>query len=264
MKNKKQTSRISSRLQTLAPDLGGEEVAQQVVLRRGLALVEDAVEVVVELLRRLQLEGARLGAVHRHAKDVERSADAVLHGDEAPRLVEGQAEQREEHLGGERDRELLREVDLGLIDESVDQVIDEALDWFGEALHPLRGEHRVHDLAELLVLGRIDLQGDERPGVAVPSHLHPRRVDVRASEHLRNRGPGGRDDAPVADSLRRGCSTHQRVRRLRVSAGRPLHPLEDGACVRAARGFGHRSPSASRWCPGVNTFLTQRGNFRLQ
>ncbi len=90
-----------------------EELAQDVVAPLDFALVEHAVEVLVDRVRSRGLQFVHLVAAVRGAGDRVGPDDAVLHREEARQLVEREAEQGEEHLRREGDRELLGEVDLG-------------------------------------------------------------------------------------------------------------------------------------------------------
>ncbi len=110
--------------------------------------------------------------------------DAVLHGQEAVQLLERQAQQGEEDLGGERHGELLGEVHLAPVDETVDQVVHEGRDLVVHRLHLARSEDRVEQLAELLVLRRVDLQGDHRPLVAQVDRVHVGREGLGVAQGL--------------------------------------------------------------------------------
>ena len=170
----------------VALDLGVEEVREQVVLPLVLTLVEDLVEVVVDRVGDLLLVVAGLLRPVELPGHVVRADDPVLHGEEAVELVERQAEQGEEDLGGERDGELLGEVHLAPVDEAVDEVVDERGDLVVHERHLARGEDRVEQLAELLVLRRVDLERDHRPLVLEVDRVHVGREDLGMAQRLRD------------------------------------------------------------------------------
>ena len=183
--------------ETVALDFGVEEVGEQVVLPLLLTLVEDLVEVVVDRVGDLLLVGGGLPRPVALPGHVVGADDAVLHGEEAVQLVERQAEERQEDLGGEGDGELLGEVHLAPVDEPVDEVVDELRDLLVHGRHLARGEDRVEQLAELLVLGRVDLERDH----AAACSSGPRRPCWTR----RSRGGAGRSRSPpCATGARRG------------------------------------------------------------
>ena len=96
-------SRISSRVELLAVDLGGVEPGEDVVLRRCEPLVEDGVEVGVELLADVALDLLTLLLLHLDGAGTD---DAVLQPEERVELLPRQAHEPEEH----RRRELLGEL----------------------------------------------------------------------------------------------------------------------------------------------------------
>ena len=124
-------------------------------------LVDDLLQHGVDLLAGL--------VDHRHALRVgvrRRADDAVLQGDELLGPVERQAEQLEEHGGGQRLGDRLVEVAVPVAGHRADQVLDQRAGAVLEEGDALRREERVEQLAEVLVLGRVDLQRDERPDLA--------------------------------------------------------------------------------------------------
>ena len=110
----------------VALDLGVEEVRQEVVASLHLALVEDLVEVLVDRVGDLLLVVAGLLRSPY-------SFPVTWSGRMMPSFMvrkrssssRGRPEQGEEDLRGERDGELLGEVDLAPVDEAVDEVVDE-------------------------------------------------------------------------------------------------------------------------------------------
>ncbi len=164
--------------QPVAFHLGVEEEREQVVAPLRLAQVEDLVEVLVDRVGGLLLVVLRLVAPVELAHHVVGPDDAVLHREEAIQLVERQSEQGEKDLGGEGDGELLGEVHLTPVDEAVDEVVDECRDLVVHGRHLAGGEDRVEQLAELLVVRRVDLQRNHRPLVATG---RPRPCSTRRS-----------------------------------------------------------------------------------
>ena len=106
-------SRISVRLSFSPSTDESRNWLRDVVAPFDFALVEHAVEVLVDRVRGRGLQFVHLVAPVRGAGDRVGADDPVLHREEARQLVERKAEQREEHLRREGDRELLGEVDLG-------------------------------------------------------------------------------------------------------------------------------------------------------
>ena len=74
----------------------------------------------------------------------------------------GQAHELEEDPRRQRHAERLVELDLGLIDEPVDQLVGDVGDMRLEVRDDPRREQRIEQLAVLRVLGAVDLQRDER------------------------------------------------------------------------------------------------------
>ena len=229
-------------------DLGVEEVREQVVLPLHLALVEDLVEVVVDRVGDLLLVVAGLLRSVELAGDVVGPDDAVLHGEEPVQLVEGQAEQGEEHLGGERDGELLGEVHLAPVDEPIDQVVDQLGDLVVHQGHLAGGEERVEELAELLVVRRVDLQRDHGPLVLEVDRVHVGGEDLGVPERFVDLRPARQEHAVAVRQVDR----HDRVlahelvdglgvgRHFGIHARQRVHQAGGGR-----RGFGvsfHRSP----------------------
>ena len=114
--------------QPIAVDLGVEERAHEVVVPVTGALGEQILEVRVDRVGRCLLVGLGLRMAARLTRDLVRPDDAVLHRDEARQLVEREPEHRQEHLRRERHRELLREVDLVVVHERIDQLVGEGGD----------------------------------------------------------------------------------------------------------------------------------------
>ena len=165
--------------QPITLDLGFEERAHEVVVPGTGALGEQVLEVRVDLVGRRLLECLGLGMAARFSRDVIRPDDAILHRNEARQLVEREPEHRQEHLRWERHRELLREVDLVVVHERIDQLVGEVRGAPFERGHALRREQRVEELPILPVVGRIRLQRDQRATVLQISE--PRR-EVRRED----------------------------------------------------------------------------------
>src|SRR6201999_1923877 len=106
-------------------------------------------------------------------------------------------------MGGEWDGELLGEVDLVSVDESVDELVDQCRDRRLEALHPSWREQRVEDFAELSVLWRIDLKGDEWSVVFEDSGSERRGVQLWVVQH-------NVDEIPRADQHPDTVHAHDR------------------------------------------------------
>ncbi len=192
-------SRISSRRQALAVDLGAVEAREDVVARLFEALVEDVVEVRVELLADVTLD---LEAFLRIHVDRAGSQDPVTQPLERAELLPRQAHQSEEHRRRERFRELVGEVALAPIDEHVDEVVHAFGDVALDGVHLLRREDRIEDLAVLEVARRVDAQRDERPHVAELEE------------------PFGGEDLAVLEGR-----LHRLAARDHVDAGHRLHDL---------------------------------------
>ena len=157
--------------------------------------------------------------VARLADDVVGPDDAVLPLQEQLEVGERQPEQGEEHLRRQRHRELLGEVALAALDEAVDEVVDQRGDGLVERGHLPRREERVEDLAVLQVVGRVDLQRDERA-----HRSHGQRVDRRrrrehvgAAEGLHRRFLGGEHVAHAVEADDRRGGAERAVHLLRVA-----------------------------------------------
>jgi hypothetical protein len=152
-------------------------------------------------LKYLVLVRDGLGVVAILADDVIGPDDAVLHLQEGREVGEGESEQGEEHLRRERHRELAREVALAAVDERVDPLVHQCRNRRLERGHVTGREQRVEDLAVLHVVGRVDLQRDER---ADGAHRQRRlrgggREDLGLAEALLRRLPGGEDVAHAVE-----------------------------------------------------------------
>ena len=200
---------------------GVEEVREEVVAPLDLALVEDLVEVVVDGVRDHLLVVGRLWRPVELPGHVVRADDAVLHGEEAVELFEGQAQQGEEDLGGEGDGEFLGEVHLPPVDEAVDELVHQSRDLVVQERHLARREERVEQLAELLVLGRVDLQGDHGPLVLEVDRVHVGGEDLRVTQGLHDLFLARQQDPPGArrhvDGHDRHVVAQQLERGLRVA-----------------------------------------------
>ena len=98
----------------LAVDLGGDEAADEVVTRLAACLA--AVELGVEVLDHLRVGGDAVVVVVG-------PDDPVLEPDEEVEVVEGQAEQGEEHHRRQRLAERVVELDPAVGDEAVDELV---------------------------------------------------------------------------------------------------------------------------------------------
>ena len=168
--------------EAVAVDLGARGSATEVVPRLLLALVEDLVEVLVDRVGDLLLVLAGL----RRPLGVPVTCSGRMMPSFMVRkrvqLVHGQAQEREEDLRGEGDGELLGEVHLAPLDEPVDEVVDEVGDLLVHGRHLARGEDRVEQLAELLVLRGIDLQRDHGPLVLEVDRIHVGGEDLGVAQ----------------------------------------------------------------------------------
>ena len=81
----------------------------------------------------------------------------------------------------------------------VDEVVDQRRDRRLEQRHLSRGEERIEDLPVLLVIRRVDLQGDQRPDVLEVDRRHVRGEDVRPAEHLVDLGSPAHQDRQVVE-----------------------------------------------------------------
>ena len=195
---------------------------QHVVARAGDVVVDGAVEVVVDLLRH-----RRRGFVAAVVAGVALRADhAVLPHQKLVEVFQRQAEQLQENGARQRYRELLVEVAFAPVGEPVDHLVDQLGDPRFASGHLARSEQRVEDAAVLRVLGRIDLQRNQRSNVAQIDRIHVRReqlgvlerhLDVgQAAEYHRLRRPE-----------HRGRFAQRLVHRLRLREAR--HRLVDEA-----------------------------------
>ena len=98
------------------------------------------------------------------------------------RSLSRQPHQAEEHRRREQLGELLGEVALAAIDERVDELVDAARDVGLLLVHALGREQRVDQLAVLRVLGRVDVERDQRPHVA-ERHVDVRREQLVVAQH---------------------------------------------------------------------------------
>ncbi|MFN8027024.1 MAG: hypothetical protein U0W40_11925 [Acidimicrobiia bacterium] len=197
----------------LAVDLGREEVREDVVGRRLLALVEDAVEERVDVLRGVALH---LRVVLRGAALALRADDAVLHAQERGQLLPRQAHEAEEHRRRERHRELVGEVAVPPVGKGVEEPVEARGDVVLDRVHALRCEQRVEHFAVLRVVGRVDRQRDQRSHVAQRHAAAVRRREpLRVTERLVDRVARLDDHEAVHDLPRRALLEHGAVARLR-------------------------------------------------
>ena len=96
----------------------------------------------------------------------------------------GRPEQVEEDPGREEGGELGGEVDLAPVDEPVDELVDRRGHRLLDEGHLAGGEDRVEELAVLLVVGRVDLQGDQGPDVLQVHGVGVGREDLGMAEDL--------------------------------------------------------------------------------
>ena len=194
MRKRKQMSKMSSR-ESVAPSTSAprNRETRSSSWRRS-SLVEDLVEVLVDGVGHLLLMGLRRRTPLGRPRDVAGPDDAVLHGQEPIEFVEWKSEQREEDLRRKGHGELLREIDLAPVDEAINQIVDQDSHLLLHHRHEAGGEDRVEQLAVLLVLGGIDLQGYQWPDVLQVDGGHVRReglgmakglidVDLAAQDH---------------------------------------------------------------------------------
>ena len=150
---------------------------------RGLAMwsVDGALEVLVDLVRRR----CRRLAVFFEATRSLRADHVVLPREELVKVFEWKSEQLEEHRARQWDREFLVEVAPAAVGEAVDDLVHQRADGRFARGHLPRREERVEDAAVLRVVGRVDLQRDQRPHIAEVDGIHVRREHVGALErHL--------------------------------------------------------------------------------
>ena len=145
--------------------------------------------------------------------------------------------------------ELLGEVHLTPVDEAVDEVVDERGDLVVHGRHLAGGEDRVEELAELLVLRRVDLQRDHRPLVLEVDRVHVGGEDLGVAQGLvdvrlarqqrppaRRQSVDGHDRHVVAQHLADG---------LRVGGhlgAHALHRVRAGVAVLVCGTVRRRSP----------------------
>ena len=133
----------------------GDELAEDVVTvarRRG----DEAAHVLVHLGAGLPAAfGVQVGVDHR-----------VLPAQEGRPVLEGEAVHREEHPGRVGHEELGPDVDRTSVDERVDELVDLAPERRFEPGQLLGREERVEQAAVANVVGRVDLERDERTDVA--------------------------------------------------------------------------------------------------
>jgi hypothetical protein len=204
--------------EAVAVDLDVQEVAEEVVSRLALArpLVEHPLEVGVDLIGRLPLVRLGLGVAERLADHVVGPDRPVLHPQEPGKLVPRQAEHPQEDLRRERHRELPGEVDLVVVDEPVDQGVDEPRHRRLQRLHAGRGEQRVEDLPVRPVVGRVDLQRDQRTLGLQVVRRHVRREHVGVAQHLVDPRARADDHADAVEPHHRRALAQQRVGGLGV------------------------------------------------
>ncbi len=111
--------------------------------------------------------------------------DPVLEPDEEVEVVEGQAEQREEHHRRQWLAERVVELDLAVGDETVDELVGQRPHARGELRDDLRREQRVEELAVLRVRVAVEHERDERPA---GTHVGARELDHVGIHRVRRRG----------------------------------------------------------------------------
>ena len=114
-----------------------------------------------------------------------RADHAVLPLQKLVQVFQRQAEQLQKHRARQRYGELLVEVAFAAIGEAVDHLVHQLGDaWFAPG-HLPRREQRIEDAAVLRMLGRVDLQWNQRPDVAQIDGIHVRREQLGVLErHL--------------------------------------------------------------------------------
>lgn len=162
----------------VAFDLASQEQAEQVVLWFSEPLVEHGVEVGIDRVRGRLLHGDGLGAPVRRPADVVGADHPVLHAQKDVEVLDRQSEKDEEDLGGEQGREFGGEVDAGSVAEAIDEGVGEVRDRLLQLGHLAGCEQRVEELSVLLVVGRVDLERDERPDVLQVDGRHVRRKQL--------------------------------------------------------------------------------------
>jgi uncharacterized protein YjhX (UPF0386 family) len=154
---------------------------QYVVAGGSDVVVDGALEVVVNLLghRRRGLVAAV------EARFALRADHAVLPHQELVEVLQRQAEQLQEHGARKGHRELLVEVAFAPIGEAVDHLVHQLGDARFTSGHLSRSEQRVENATVLRMLGRIDLERDQRADIAEIDGVHVRREQFGALEcHL--------------------------------------------------------------------------------
>jgi hypothetical protein len=107
-----------------------------------------------------------------------------------------------------------------------------------EERHLLGGEDRVEQLAEVLVVRRVDLEGDERPDLPDLHRVDARAEDLGVLEHVAHLGVAADDDHPDVGHVHdRPCVPKHLEEGLRVGETFEVH-LPGCPCHHVR----HRSP----------------------
>ena len=213
-------SRISSRDSGCSGHSGRDHRGQHVVAWAGDVVVDGALEVVVDLLRH-----PRRGVVAAVVAGVALRTDhTVLPLQELVQVFQRQTEQLQKHGARQGHGELFMEVAFAAIGEAVDHLVHQLGDaWFTSG-HLPRGEQRIEDAAVLRMLGRVDLQWNQRPHVAQIDGIHVRRKQFGVLERHLDIGQAAEDDR-LRRPEHRGRLTQRLVHRLRLRETR--HRLVD-------------------------------------
>ena len=115
--------------------------------------------------------------------------------------------------------EFLVEVTLAPIGEPVDRLVHQLGDEWLPSGHLPRSEQRVEDPAVLRMLGRIDLQRNQRADVAQIDRVHVRREQLGVLERHLDVGEAAQHHRPRRPE-HRGRFTQRLVHRLRLSETR--------------------------------------------
>ena len=148
----------------LAVDLAVGEPAEQVVAGPGPPVGDDLAEEVVDGQGRAPADHAR--PPRGRAASGWRSCGRMMssfHAEHRVELVERQIAQLQEDRAGQRHRQLGVEVAGATLDEPVDELVDQAAHLLVERDEVAGAQVRVHHPAVLDVVGRVDLQRQQRP-----------------------------------------------------------------------------------------------------
>ena len=149
-----------------------------------------------------------------------RPDDPVLQREELREARDRQPEDLQEDGGRQGLGDGVVEVAAAVGGDGADELLHECARLRLEQGDLLGCEQRVEQLAERLVLRRVDLEGDQWADLADRDRVEARRVDVGVLQHLAHLGFATDDDhAPVLHLEERATVAQQREQRLRVGEG---------------------------------------------